>query len=122
MKFSKATPILRSFDEDKAKEFYVDFLEFEVVWEHRFEEDAPLYMSIKKGDCEIHISEHYGDASPGGAVRIECIEIEAFHKILIDKNYKYARPGLEKQTWGCYEIMLTDPFRNRIIFYKDIEE
>ena len=37
MTFGKATPILRIFDEAKAKEFYVAFLGFKVDWEHRFE-------------------------------------------------------------------------------------
>ena len=38
---SRTTPILRSFDEVKAREFYVSFLGFDVVFEHRFHE-APL--------------------------------------------------------------------------------
>ena len=36
MGFGKTTPILRIFDEAKAREFYVDFLGFKVDWEHRF--------------------------------------------------------------------------------------
>jgi hypothetical protein len=32
------TPILRSFDEAKAREFYIDYLGFSVDWEHRFEQ------------------------------------------------------------------------------------
>jgi len=35
--FGKTTPILRILDEAKAREFYVDFLGFNVDWEHRFE-------------------------------------------------------------------------------------
>jgi glyoxalase superfamily protein len=37
-------PILRIFDVDRAREFYVDWLGFQVDWEHRFDDDAPLYM------------------------------------------------------------------------------
>jgi catechol 2,3-dioxygenase-like lactoylglutathione lyase family enzyme len=37
MTLGKTTPILRIFDEAKAREFYVDFLGFKVDWEHRFE-------------------------------------------------------------------------------------
>ena len=36
MSFFGITPILRIFDEAKAKEFYVDFLGFSVDWEHRY--------------------------------------------------------------------------------------
>jgi hypothetical protein len=34
-------PIFRIFDEAKAREFYVDFLDVRVDWEHRFEEGTP---------------------------------------------------------------------------------
>jgi len=54
MAFGKTTPILRIFDEAKAKEFYIDFLGFRVDWEHRFEEGLPLYMQISKDGCIIH--------------------------------------------------------------------
>jgi catechol 2,3-dioxygenase-like lactoylglutathione lyase family enzyme len=47
MIFGRTTPILRIFDEAKAKEFYVDFLGFKVDWEHRFEETLPLYGKKK---------------------------------------------------------------------------
>ncbi|MEM6436951.1 MAG: glyoxalase superfamily protein, partial [Cyanobacteria bacterium P01_D01_bin.115] len=43
MSLAKTTPILRIFDEAKAKEFYVDFLGFQVDWEHRFQPGMPLY-------------------------------------------------------------------------------
>jgi catechol 2,3-dioxygenase-like lactoylglutathione lyase family enzyme len=67
----KTTPILRIFDEAKAKEFYVDFLGFKVDWEHRFEEGLPLYMQVSRDGCVLHPSEHHGDGTPGVAVRIE---------------------------------------------------
>lgn len=48
MGFGTTTPILRIFDEAKAKEFYVGFLGFTVDWEHRFEAGLPLYMQVSK--------------------------------------------------------------------------
>jgi len=58
----RSIPILRIFDEAKAREFYVDFLGFTVDWEHRFNDDAPLYMQVSRDGCVLHLSEHYGDA------------------------------------------------------------
>ena len=75
MKFGKTTPILRTFDEAKAKEFYVEFLGFKVDWEHRFEEGLPLYMQVSKDGCVLHLSEHHRDCCPGSAMRIEVAEI-----------------------------------------------
>lgn len=115
------TPILRIFDEVKAKEFYITFLEFEIDWEHRFEDDLPLYMQISFSDCIIHLSEHHGDCSPGGAIRIEVENLELLHSKLLSKNYKYARPGIEKTPWNTREVRIGDPFGNRIVFYENIE-
>src|SRR3954452_8891064 len=42
--FLKTIPLLRIFDVEKAKEFYVDFLGFVVNWEHHFEDNSPAYM------------------------------------------------------------------------------
>src|SRR5262249_47043411 len=115
MNLSKPIPILRSFDETKAKEFYVDFLEFKIDWEHRFAADLPLYMQISKGDCILHISEHHGDASPGGALRIEIDDLDAYQKLLSNKRYKNARPGFWAEPGGR-DMSITDPFGNRLIF------
>lgn len=43
MQFGPITPVLRIFEEKMAQEFYLDFLEFTVDWEHRFTEVRPLY-------------------------------------------------------------------------------
>jgi uncharacterized glyoxalase superfamily protein PhnB len=116
MGFGKTAPILRIFDEDRAKEFYVNFLGFRIDWEHRFEEDLPLYMQISKDDCILHLSEHHGDGCPGAAMRIETNELEAFQKVLLAKDYKYARPSIEEMPWGSRDMSVTDPFGNRLTF------
>lgn len=120
MNMKSITPILRMFNEEKAREFYVDFLGFHVDWEHRFEEDLPLYMQISLGDCVLHLSEHHGDCSPGAGIRIDVENIKALHAKLLSKGYKYARPGLEKTPWNTEEVCVIDPFGNRIVFTEDL--
>jgi hypothetical protein len=68
MRLSAAVPILRIFSEEKAKEFYLDFLGFRIEWEHRFGDNFPLYAQIKRSELIIHLSEHHGDATPGTMV------------------------------------------------------
>ena len=109
-------PILRSFDEARAKEFYIDFLGFELVFEHRFERDTPLYMGVKKGDCALHLSEHFGDATPGTTLRIEVADVHGFAKDLNAKNYRNARPGVQRQPWGWDDMSINDPSGNKLIF------
>ena len=65
LNYIRTVPILRSFDEAKAREFYVDWLGFTVNWEHRFEPGMPLYMQVSRDGIVLHISEHHGDGSPG---------------------------------------------------------
>ncbi len=118
MTFDRTTPILRILDETKAREFYVDFLGFKIDWEHRFEPGAPLYMQVSKDDCVLHLSEHYGDGTPGAAVRIHASDIDGFHHELTAKQYKYARPDIQEQSWGTREMSVKDPFGNRLTFTK----
>jgi catechol 2,3-dioxygenase-like lactoylglutathione lyase family enzyme len=115
MSFGKTIPILRILDEAKAREFYVGFLGFTIDWEHRFAPDLPLYMQVSRDGCILHLSEHYGDATPGAAIRVDTTDLEAFHTELNSKKYKYARPGIDDQPWGR-DMSIKDPFGNRLIF------
>jgi len=116
--FGAPTPILRSFDETRAKAFYLDFLGFELVFEHRFEPELPLYMGVRRGDCELHISEHYGDATPGSALRIPVDDVVAYAAALRAKQFDNARPGEPAEMpWGSREISIADPAGNRLTFY-----
>ena len=118
MRFHAPTPILRMFDENKAREFYVGYLGFKIDFEHRFEPGTPLYMGLSLGECAIHLSEHHGDGSPGAALRIEVDELEAYHQSLTGKQYKYYRPGLQDQEWGTREMTVQDGFGNKLIFFR----
>ena len=119
MQFGPIIPVLRSFDEAKACEFYVHFLGFVIDWKHRFEPGLPLYMQLSRGGCRLHLSEHHGDAAPGSAVRIEMTGLDLFHADLCAKQYKYARPGVEETPWKTREMTVTDPFGNKLMFYED---
>lgn len=119
-KLGAVTPILRMFDIAKAREFYLGFLDFEVLFEHRFDDNAPLYMAVSRDGCELHLSEHHGDGAPGIAVRIEVEDIATLHRELIGKAYRYARPGLEETPWGTREVSVADPFGNRLNFFEEL--
>jgi uncharacterized glyoxalase superfamily protein PhnB len=116
------TSILRIFDIAKAHEFYVDFLGFEVQWEHRFEDNAPLYTEVSRDGCVLHLSEHHGDATPGSAVRIRVENIAALHRELIANAYRFAKPGLRETPWKTREISITDPFGNRLHFFEEMPD
>jgi uncharacterized glyoxalase superfamily protein PhnB len=113
---TQVIPILRIFDVEKAKEFYVGYLGFKVDWEHRFEDNSPLYMQVSLGEFVLHLSEHYGDGCPGSTVFVKVTGLEEYHKELTAKNYKYLRPGIEDAPWKAKCVNVIDPFGNRIRF------
>lgn len=113
--FTQTIPILRSFDEAKAREFYLGFLGFTVEFEHRFEPSLPLYLSVQRAGMTLHLSEHHGDASPGATLFVPMQGIVAFRDELLGKQYGYGRPGITEEPWG--KVMeVHDPFGNRIRF------
>lgn len=118
---AKAVPILRIFDEAKAKEFYLDFLGFSLGWEHRFEPDAPLYCQVKRDSVILHLSEHSGDCTPGATVLIETTGLRAYHREISAKGYRFNRPGVDPAPWGGLVMEATDPFANRLRFVSDEE-
>ena len=115
IQFQPAIPIFRIFSVEKAMEFYQGFLGCTVDWEHRFGENFPLYCQVSRDGLKLHLSEHAGDASPGAKVFVHMKGIAALHAELTAKNYRYMKPGIEEQPWGR-EMIVTDPFSNRIAF------
>ena len=118
MAFSNVTPILRILDESKAKAFYIDYLGFKVDWEHRAE--GPLYMQVSFDAILLHLSEHRGDAAVGAAVKLHTNEIEDYVGQLLAKELPPGvaeqNPGVAEQPWGSLDMLLVDPFGNRLIF------
>lgn len=116
IQFEAPIPLLRIFDETKAREFYLDYLGFEVDWEHRFEETFPLYMQVSRAGVLFHLTEHHGDCCPGASVFFWMNGIDEFHRELASKNYPRLRPGIETTFYGARCVEVIDPFGNRIKF------
>jgi len=115
IRIEPAIPIVRIFDEAKARAFYNDWLGFATDWEHRFAEGMPLYTQVSRSGCLLHLSEHHGDATPGGTSFVRMTGIEAFHAELKSRPYANMNPGLETAPWGL-EVTVIDPFGNRLRF------
>jgi catechol 2,3-dioxygenase-like lactoylglutathione lyase family enzyme len=122
IQFQRTVPIFRIFSLEKAREFYIDFLGFKVDWEHRFAPDAPVYMQMSRDGLAIHLSEHHGDGTPGSLAYIYTTGVKALHRELNDKNYRHNHPGLQEREWGMTDLIVTDPFNNRIVFAEPTEK
>ncbi|WP_156308243.1 glyoxalase superfamily protein [Sphingobacterium endophyticum] len=122
MKVEQVIPIFRIFDYSKAVEFYIDWLGFQIDWEHTFEENTPIYMQISRNGCTLHLSEHHGDATPGAQTFVYCSGLKDYHHQLIQKNYKHNKPGYEETFYNTHCVQVIDPFGNRISFNEPLQE
>ena len=118
MPFTKTIPLLRILDEAQAKEFYIDFLGFKLDWGNR--STGAFFMQVSLDECVLHLSEHSGDARPGAAVKVHTDNIEEYVAQLVTKKYPPGvaeqGPGVAEQPWGSLDMVLVDPFGNRLIF------
>jgi len=114
MRAGRVIPILRIFSVEKAREFYLDYLGCRVDWEHRYDDASPLYMQVSRDGLVLHLSEHYGDGSPGTNFQVDFEGVRELHAELSAKGYRYWRPGITETFWGTDQLNLLDPFGNKI--------
>ena len=115
------TPQFRITDARRSLAFYVDGLGFQVDWEHEFEPNTPKYMQVSRGNLLFHLSEHYGDGTPGAAVYVAMQGVKEFHAEITAKNYKYLRPGVQRTPWNTWAMDLLDPFGNKLRFNEAVQ-
>lgn len=120
--FTKVIPMLRIFNVEKARDFYLHFLGFKLDWENDNGGRAPMYMQVSRGDLVLHLTEHHGDCTPGSNVFVIMKGIEQFHRDISSRRYKYMRPGLRKAPWNATVMEVTDPFGNRIRFNEHLKD
>jgi len=116
-----AIPILRIFDADIAKQFYIDWLGFKLDWQHQYDPAFPKYLQVSRGAVVLHLSEHYGDCSPGAKIIVNTDDVVALHTELASRPNPRMRPGIEIAPWNAKVMVVTDPFGNRISFNQDLD-
>ena len=119
-----AIPVLRMFDEAKAKAFYLDYLGFVVDWEGRFNPTAPLYMQIRLGDALLHLDGHAGEDAPISQAIIQVVGLQQYCDYLIAKKAEYPKPWpVDPRYQGRNTDMnIDDPFGNYLIFCSQTTE
>jgi mannose-6-phosphate isomerase-like protein (cupin superfamily) len=97
-------PIFHTGDAERAVRWYAK-LGFRKVSEHRFEPGLPAYVIIARDHVWLHLSEHPGDAKPGG---IAYLWVEDVGSIAADFEVE-----VDDNPWGR-DIELRDPDGNRL--------
>lgn len=110
----RVIPVLRIFSLEKAREYYLDYAGFHLDWEHRSSADSPVYLQVSRDGLVLHLSEHYGDGSPGTCFHVKYRGVRALHRELRRKRYPYWRPGVIESFRGTPQLTLLDPFGNKL--------
>jgi catechol 2,3-dioxygenase-like lactoylglutathione lyase family enzyme len=82
-------------------------LGFSQEWEHRFDPDCPVFVSIARGPVRLYLSEHRGDAGPDTLVHLVVADVDAVVS-------EFGRPA-DEPPYGS-ELELRDPDGNRLRF------
>ena len=100
----RVTPILRVKDADRAVAWY-QRLGFTKESEHRFGPEMPAFVAIVRGDIQIFLSEHTGDARPDTLIYLSVTNVDDIA----------AEFGLtvEEEPWGR-EVEIRDTDGNRL--------
>ena len=115
MRLLHAIPILRMFDVELTKRFYVEWLGFELVEEHG-EAGGPAYLIVQREEIRLHLSSHHGDGTPGAVVLVVVDDAEALHRELHSRPYPFMNPGLEDHGIG-HQVAVLDPASNQLRFF-----
>ncbi len=114
---SPPVPVLRSLDEARAREFYIDYLHFSIEWEHRVDyAQSILYMRLRRDQVVLDLSEHHGDGTPGSTVWVPVNDVTALHNELHATGYERMNPGIDIDSPGGPTMDVIDPFSNTIRF------
>jgi catechol 2,3-dioxygenase-like lactoylglutathione lyase family enzyme len=97
-------PILHVADARASIQWYAR-LGFEVESEHAFGADWPLYVRLRRGAAQLHLSEHRLD---GGPITHVYLYVEDVARIIP------AGAVVEDCPWGMRETRLTDPDGNHV--------
>lgn len=126
--FSSETtiPVLRVFDEQKAKEFYVDFLGFTLDFGGPAGgpgSGTPFYGQVSRPGTTFHLSESPYAPSPGATVDIWVSGLDDIHRELVhfvqSRNIRIWGPAIwvpdiMAVEWDARVLVLGDPFGNHL--------
>jgi len=116
----KGIPTLRITNYEKALEFYIKLLEFNIDWEHRFNDTEPVYMQISKNGLILHLSENKRFKT-GIIIFVETIGIERFRKSILINDTRNTIPDILTTNWKTKQLEIEDPFGNLLRFNENLK-
>ena len=116
----RVVPALRITNYERSRTFYVDQLGFRVEWEHRFEPNFPVFMSIARDGMQIYLTEHSGDCQVGGLAHFVIEDVGAWFEEFTARGVEPTE--LPHSDLGFLNMTVTDPDGNQLRFMEPSAE
>ncbi len=110
----RVVPAFRITSYEKSKKYYVDILGFTIEWEHRFEPNFPVFMSLKRDNMSIYLTEHSGDCQVGGLIHFVIPDVDSWYREFRDRGARISDPP--NNDLGFINMTVTDPDGNQLRF------
>ena len=107
------TPVLKVANARKSLQFYCDQLGFEKDWEHQFDADFPLYASVSREHCTVHLSEH-GEEPTKITLIVGVADVDATYKELCANGIQ-PKSEPQDQPFGTRDFAIEDPDGHSIV-------
>jgi hypothetical protein len=124
-------PILRIFSEDRAKEFYLEFLGFKLDWGGPASgPGSSFYGQIIRGETTLQLTEQPYDPGHGATVAINIDGIDALRDELQERYSVMGSrvwgpavwvPAVQEMPWGLRIMTISDPFSNHLRFCEPVD-
>ena len=124
-------PILRIFSEDRAKEFYLEFLGFKLDWGGPASgPGSSFYGQVIRGETTLQLTEQPYDPGHGATVAINIDGIDALRDELQERYSVMGSrvwgpavwvPAVQEMPWGLRIMTISDPFSNHLRFCEPVD-
>ena len=110
----RVVPALRITDYERSKAYHVKTPGFTVDWEHRFEPDFPVFMSVVRDGMQVYLTQQDGDCQVGGLVHFVIADVDAWHREFRERGARVAEAP--NNDLGFCNMTITDPDGNQLRF------
>jgi catechol 2,3-dioxygenase-like lactoylglutathione lyase family enzyme len=110
----RVIPTFRITNYEKSKHYYVEVLGFTIEWEHRFNPNFPVFMSIVRDGMQIYLSQHQGDCQVGGLIHFLIPDVNAWFEEFTGRNALVGESP--NDDLGFCNMTIKDPDGNQLRF------
>jgi catechol 2,3-dioxygenase-like lactoylglutathione lyase family enzyme len=117
--FRKTHPIIGTRDINRAIEFYVQRLGFQLAFQDNI--DTPNYVGFRRDLVEIHMQFQYEHEMSAIRLRFLVDDPDALFTEYQQRGVECSDSGIRDTPWGTREFALYDMDRNSLTFYRDLK-